>query len=196
MKMKKLIKKLPSAVIAVLLLIMSITAQATLQKKEEYMQQNLASNENIVADISLSWDSFLHQFSFKDLDPIVTINQSSTTDYYFPEINGTIPKINFTVNCKHQLLYRVLLPRSTQVYFALMYNDSYIFLQQSEKQPCTTEEWIYINFTAVSDESFEPLRTNGENITLAVEVGAYGFFFGVRGEIRFLEQITVHPIPS
>lgn len=196
MKMKKLIKKLRPAVIAVVLLIMSITAQATILKKEERMQQSLAFNENIVADISLSWDSFLHRFSFKDLDPIVTINQSSTTDYYFPEINGTIPKINFTVICKHQLLYRVLFPRSTQVYLAILYNDTYIFLQESESHRCNTEEWEYINFTAVSDDTFEPLITNGENITLTLEVGAYGFFFGLRGEIQLLEPIVVHPIPS
>lgn len=188
-------KKLSAIGIVVVLLIMSITAQATIQNHEEE-QQNLAFNENIVAEISLSWDSFLRNFSLKDLDPIVTINQSSTTDYYFPEINGSIPKINFTVNCKHQLLYRVLLPRSTQVYLAILYNDSYIFLQESEQHRCITEEWAYINFTAVSDEAFEPLRTNGENITLTLEVGAYGFFFGLRGEIRFLEPITVHPIPS
>lgn len=193
--MKKPLQKLPAVGITVVLLIMSITAQATMQNNEEE-QQNLAFDENIVAEISLSWDSFLHNFSLKDIDPIVTINQSSTTDYYFPEINGTIPKINFTVNCKHQLLYRVLLPRSTQVYIAILYNDSYIFLQESEKHRCTTEEWEYINFTAVSDESFEPLRTNGENMTLTLEVGAYGFFFGLRGEIRFLEPITVHPIPA
>lgn len=194
--MKKTLKKIPAVGIVVVLLIMSITAQATIHNHEADEQQNLAFNENIVAEISLSWDSFLRNFSLKALNPIVTINQSSTTDYYFPEINGSIPKINFTVNCKHQLLYRVLLPRSTQVYLAIQYNDSYIFLQESEKHRCTTEEWEYINFTAESDESFEPLLTNGENITLTLEVGAYGFFFGLRGEIRFLEPITIHPIPS
>lgn len=194
--MKSVIQKTSLAAIVVVLLTMSTSAQATLLKKDQSVQQNLNVDDNIVADISLSWDSFLHRFSLKDLNPIVTINQSSTTDYYFPEVNGTIPKINFTVICKHQLLYRVLLPRSTRVYLAILYNDTYIFLQESENYRCNTEEWEYINFTAESDDSFEPLVTNGGNITVTLEVGAYGFFFGLRGEIRLLEPITIHPIPA
>ena len=194
--MKSHVKGTSLVGIIVLLLIVGISTQATLLKKEEYVQQNLTFDENIVADISLSWDSFLHRFSLKDLDPIVTINQSSITDYYFPETNGTISKINFTVICKHQLLYPVLLPRSTRVYLAIYYNDSYILLQESENHRCKTQEWEYINFTVESDDSFEPLVTNGENITLTLEVGAYGFFFGLRGEIQLLEPIIIHPIPS
>lgn len=192
--MKKLVKKIPLAGLVIIILIISISAQATVLKKEEYVQKNLGINENIVADVSLEWDSFLHRFSFKDLDPVVTIYQHTIKDYYFPEINGTIPQINFTVTCKHHLLYPVLFPRSTWVHLAILYNDTPIFLQESEKHPCKTQEWEYINFTAVSDGAFEPLVTNGESITLILEVGAYGSFFGLRGDIQLLEPITIHPI--
>jgi hypothetical protein len=39
-----------------------------------------------------------------------------------------------------------------------------------------------------------PLETNGKNMTLRVEVGAYGNFFGLRGETQVLANITIHPI--
>lgn len=194
--MKKIAKRATLITTVVALLLLSISTQATLLKKEELNQENQTVNDNVVADITLSWDSFLRRFSLKDLNPIVTINQSSIQDYYFPEINGTIPTINFTVVCKHRLLNPVILPRSTRVYLAILYNDSYIFLQESQNYRCKNTEWEYINFTATSDDAFEPLLTNGENITLTLEVGAYGFFFGLRGEIQLMEPIRIHPIPT
>jgi hypothetical protein len=56
--------------------------------------------------------------------------------------------------------------------------------------------WEYLNFTVGSDNQLVPLITNGENITLTVEVGAYGFPFGLQGITNILDSITVHPIPT
>jgi len=154
--------------------------------------QTLAANENIIADIALTWDSFFHQFSLKDLAPNVTINQSATRDFYFPEINGTIPLINFTVVCKHKLLNPVLLPRFTIVQLAVSYNGSYILLNQSDYHRCQSFDWEYINLTVESGNGFTPLVTNGQNLTLNIEVGTFFFIFG---SIEQLAPITIHPIP-
>jgi hypothetical protein len=151
--------------------------------------------ENILANVSLSWDSFLHRFSFEDLDPKVSINQTPVRDFYFPEINGTIQQLNFTVIYRHKLDYRVILPRFTQFYLAIPYNDTYyLFLYESQKYRCTTFDWEYHNFTVGPDDQLLPLETNGKNMTLTVEVGAYGNFFGLRGETEVLANITIHPI--
>jgi hypothetical protein len=180
------------------MIISIVSIQASENKKDAFPQKTLASSENILANISLSWDSFFHKFSFKDLNPIVVINQSSVKDFYFPEINGTIPKINFTVVCQHRLLNPVLIPRFTRVYIAISYNDTYnetyILVNESIIHRCKSLEWEYINLTVASNNQFIPLITNGENITLTVEVGAYCFFFGYWGAIEMLDPITVHPI--
>jgi hypothetical protein len=176
------------------ILIMSVASnQARDTKKETLPQQNLLANGNVVADITVTWDSFLHRFSLKDLAPNVTINQSATRDFYFPEINGSIPQINFTVVCKHKLLSPVIFPRFTQVYIAISYNGSYILLSQSTNHRCQSKEWEYINLTVDSSNGFIPLVTNGENITLNVEVGAYFFVFGA---VEQLDPITIHPVPQ
>jgi hypothetical protein len=47
-----------------------------------------------------------------------------------------------------------------------------------------------------SNEDFIPLVTNGENITLTVEVGAYFFFIRFWGKIESLHPITLHPVPT
>ncbi len=170
-----------------------VPSQARYVNKETNPQKTLFANENIVADITVTWDSFLHRFSIKDLAPNVTINQSATRDFYFPEINGTILQINFTVTCKHKLISPVIFPRFTQVYLAISYNGSYILLNQSKNHRCQTQNWEYINLTVDSSNGFIPLVTNGENITLNVEVGAYFFIFGA---IDQLGPITIHPIPQ
>jgi hypothetical protein len=167
--------------------------QASNTKKETSPQQNLAANENVLADITVTWDSFFHRFSLKDLAPNVTINQSAIKDFYFPEINGSIPQMNFTVVCKHKLISPVLFPRFTQIYCAISYNGSYILLNQSSNHRCQSLEWEYINITVESKEGFIPLVTNGENLTLDVEVGAYFFIFGA---LEQLAPITIHPIPQ
>jgi hypothetical protein len=179
--------------ITILLIISIAPNQARYTKNETNPQKNLFVNENVVADITVTWDSFLHRFSLKDLAPNVTINQTATTDFYFPEINGSIPQINFTVICKHKLLNPVILPRFTQVYIAISYNGSYILLSQSSNHRCKNLEWEYINLTVDSSNGFIPLVTNGENITLNVEVGAYFFVFGA---IEQLAPITIHPVPE
>jgi hypothetical protein len=90
----------------------------------------------------------------------------------------------------------VLIPRFTRVYIAISYNDTYILLNESINHRCKSLEWEYINFTVESNNQFIPLITNGENITLTVEVGAYYFFFKYWGVIEMLDPITVHPIPT
>jgi hypothetical protein len=177
--------------ITILLIVSIAPNQARYTKKETSPQQNLLANENVVADITVTWDSFLHLFSLKGLAPNVTINQSATTDFYFPEINGSIPQINFTVTCKHKLLSPVIFPRFTQVYCAISYNGSYILLNESSNHRCQNLEWEYINLTVDSNSGFIPLITNGENVTLDVEVGAYFFIFG---SIVQLAPITIHPV--
>jgi len=192
--LKKILQKTIILNIISLILIISIAPnQASIIKKETSPQQNLLTNDNIIADITVTWDSFLHRFSLQDLAPNVTINQTATTDFYFPEINGSIPQINFTVVCKHKLVSKVLFPRFTQVYLALSYNGSYILLNESSNHRCKSLEWEYINLTVESNNEFIPLVTNGENITLDVEVGAYFFIFGA---IEQLAPITIHPIPQ
>jgi len=192
--LKKILQKTIILDIIIILLFVSVTPnQASITKKETSPQQNLLANDNIVADITVTWDSFLHRFSLQDLGPNVTINQTATTDFYFPEINGSIPQINFTVVCKHKLVSKVLFPRVTQVYLALSYNGSYILLNESSYHRCKSLEWEYINLTVESNNGFIPLVTNGENITLDVEVGAYFFIFGA---IEPLAPITIHPIPQ
>jgi len=180
-------------IITILLIISIAPDQARFTKKEISPQQNLLENENIVADITVTWDSFFHQFSLKDLAPNVTINQTATTDFYFPEINGSIPQLNFTVICKHKLISPVIFPRFTQVYIAISYNGSFILLNQSSNHRCQNLEWEYINLTVDSSNGFIPLVTNGENVTLNVEVGAYFFIFGA---IEQLAPITIHPVPQ
>jgi hypothetical protein len=177
-----------------ILLILSIAPnQARYTNHETNPQQTLLANENVIADITVTWDSFLHRFSLKDLAPNVTINQTATTDFYFPEINGSIPQINFTVICKHKLIRPVIFPRFTQVYIAVSYNGSYILLSESSNHRCQSLDWEYINLTVDASNGFIPLVTNGENITLNVEVGAYFFVFGA---IEQLTPITIHPIPQ
>jgi len=192
--LKKILQKTIILDIITLLLIISVTpSQANYTNKDTNTQQNLLANDNIIADITVTWDSFLHRFSLQDLAPNVTINQTATSDFYFPEINGSIPQINFTVVCKHKLVSKVLFPRVTQVYLALSYNGSYILLNESSNHRCKSLEWEYINLTVESNNGFIPLVTNGENITLDVEVGAYFFIFGA---IEQLAPITIHPVPQ
>jgi hypothetical protein len=177
-----------------LILILSIApSQARLISTETNQPQSLFANDNIVADISVTWDSFLHHYSIKDLAPNVTINQTTTRDFYFPEINGTIPQLNFTVICKHKLISPVILPRFTQVYIAVSYNGSYILLSQSPNHRCVNQDWEYINLTVDSSNGFIPLESQGQNLTLDIEVGAYFFIFG---SIQRLEPVTIHPVPQ
>ena len=196
-KMNKVVKRtIIVGTIFILLLVSIVPNQASTIRKDGDSEKNLAVSENILANISLSWDSFFHKFSLKDLNPIVVINQSSVKDFYFPEVNGTIPNINFTVVCQHRLLNPVLIPRFTRVYIAISYNDTYILLNESINHRCKSLEWEYINFTVESNNQFIPLITNGENITLTAEVGAFCFFFGYWGAIEMFDPITIHPIPT
>jgi len=185
-----------SLVIGVTFILMMICIEPILaseNSKDVFPQSTLTASENVLADITVTWDSFFHRFSLKDLAPNVTCDQSAITDFYFPEINGSIPKINFTVICKHKLVTPVLFPRFTQVYLAISYNGSYILLNQSSYHRCKSLEWEYINLTVESNDGFIPLITNGENITLEVEVGAFFFIFGT---IEQLAPIMIHPIPT
>ena len=192
--MKKILQKTIILNIITLILIISIAPnQASITTKETSPQQNLLANDNILADITVTWDSFLHRFSLQDLGPNVTINQTATTDFYFPEINGSIPQINFTVVCKHKLVSKVIFPRFTQVYIAVSYNGSFILLSQSINHRCKSLDWEYINLTVDSSNGFIPLVTNGQNLTLNIEVGAYFFIFG---SIQQLAPITIHPVPQ
>jgi hypothetical protein len=191
--LKKILQKTIILGIITILLIISVTpSQASITKKETSPHQNLLTNDNIVADITVTWDSFLHQFSLQALAPNVTINQTAT-DFYFPEINGSIPQINFTVVCKHKLVSKVIFPRFTQVYIAVSYNGSFILLSQSINHRCKSLDWEYINLTVDSSNGFIPLVTNGQNLTLNIEVGAYFFIFG---SIQQLAPITIHPVPQ
>jgi hypothetical protein len=180
-------------IITLLLTISIIPTQARTSNQQSTPQQTFLENDNIVADIEVTWDSFLHRLKLKEFGPNVTINQSITKDFYFPEINGSILSINFTVTCKHKLLTKVILPRFTQVYLAVSYNGTYILLTETENIRCKSLDWEYINLTVASSNGFIPLQTNGENITLNIEVGAYFFIFG---SIQQLTPVTIHPVPQ
>lgn len=176
-----------------LLLVNIVPNQASMIKKGVVTSQNLTENVNVLADITVTWDSFFHRFSLKDLGPNITINQSASTDFYFPEINGSIPQMNFTVVCKHKLVSKVIFPRFTQVYMAMKYNGTYILLNQSSYHRCKNLEWEYINLTIQTNDAFIPLKTQGQNVTLEVEVGA---FFFILGSIQQIAPITIHPVPQ
>jgi len=182
-------------IIFILMMISIVPIQASENKKDAFPQKTLTASENILANMTVTWDSFFHRFSLNDLQPKVIINQSTIKDFYFSEINGTI-QMNFTVICKHKLEKSVLIPRFTRVYLAISYNDTNIFQPESINHRCRNLVWEYLNFTVGSDNQLVPLITNGENITLTVEVGAYGFPFGLQGITNILDSITVHPIPT
>ena len=182
-------------IIFILMMISIVPIQASENKKDAFPQKTLTASENILANMTITWDSFFHRFSLNDLQPKVIINQSTIKDFYFSEINGTI-QMNFTVICKHKLEKSVLIPRFTRVYLAISYNDTNIFQPESINHRCRNLVWEYLNFTVGSDNQLVPLITNGENITLTVEVGAYGFPFGLQGITNILDSITVHPIPT
>jgi hypothetical protein len=183
-------------IIFILMMISIVPIQASENKKDTFPQKNLAASENILANITVTWDSFFHRFSLNDLQPKVIINQSAIKDFYFPEINDTIEQINFTVVFKHRLEKSVLIPRFTRVYLAISYNDTYIFLHESINYRCKNLVWEYQNFTVTSANQLVPLITNGENVTLTVEVGAFGFPFGSQGITEILDPITLHPIQT
>lgn len=86
---------------------------------DPFPQKTSVASENILADIAVTWDSFFHRFSLNDLQPKVIINQSDNRDFSFPEINGTVKQLNFTVTCRHRLENSVIIPRYTRVYLAL-----------------------------------------------------------------------------
>ena len=182
-------------IIFILMMISIVPIQASENKKDAFPQKTLTASENILANMTVTWDSFFHRFSLNDLQPKVIINQSTIKDFYFSEINGTI-QMNFTVICKHKLEKSVLIPRFTRVYLAISYNGTNIFQPESINHRCRNLVWEYLNFTVGSDNQLVPLITNGENITLTVEVGAYGFPFGLQGITNILDSITVHPIPT
>ena len=194
--MKDIVRRtLSLGTIFTLMMISIVSIQARENTKDAFPQKTLATSENILANMTVTWDSFFHRFSFKDLYPKVSINQSSIKDFYFPEINSTIPN-EFHSSFKHRLKNPVLIPRFTRVYLAISYNDTYLFQPESINHRCKSLEWEYINFTVGSDTQLVPLITNGENMTLTVVVGAYGFPFGFRGNSENLDPITVHPIPT
>jgi hypothetical protein len=177
-----------------MLLTMSIaTIQANENKKNLLPKKALADNENILANISVTWFSFFYNFSVDDLQPKISVNQSTVTDFYFPEINGSI-QMNFTVVCRHKLVNKVIIPRFTRVYLAVIYNGSYLFWAESVNHRCKNLWWEYINFTVDPNSQLIPLNTTGNNATLDVEVGIYGFPFGMKGNTLALNPITVHPI--
>jgi len=194
--LKDVIKRAKILGIIVILLMTSIvTIQAAVLEKNTESWTTSGESENILADITVSWNSFFHTFNINDLQPIVTINQSDTVDFYFPEINDTL-QMNFTVICKHRLINKVLFPRSTRVYLSITYNDTYIFRHESNNKRCKTLTWEYLNSTVDQDNQLINLTTYGENVTLKVEVGIYGFPFGFKGITMYLNDITVHPIPT
>ena len=192
--MKITIRKMGIGILTLMLLFMNFASIPALRTtNKENLPQPLMAPDNILADITVTWESFFHRFSLKDIPPTVTIHQNEITDFYFPEVNGTIPYINFSVVCKHRLNHTTLLPRFTQVYITLLYNGTYILLNESENHRCQSQDWEYINLTVESQEGFIPLPSNGQNMTLTAEVGAYFFFFGYWGTIETLSPITIHP---
>jgi hypothetical protein len=195
--MKNIAKK--TIIIGLTFILMMISIEPILaseNNKDVFPQKTLTASENILADISVTWDSFFHRFSLNDLQPKVVINQSDKRDFYFPEVNGTVENINFTVVCRHRLENSVIIPRFTRVYLALSYNDSYIFLHESINHRCKSLTWEYINFTVDSKNQLVNLTTNGKNVTLTLVVGVFGFPFGFQGVTETLESITIHPIST
>ena len=176
------------------MMISIVPIHAREKTKDAFPQKTLAASENILANMTVTWDSFFHRFSFKDLQPKVSINQSAIKDFYFPEINNTI-QMNFTVIFKHRLEKSVFIPRFTRVYVAISYNDTYLFQPESINHRCKNLVWEYHNFTVGPDTQLVDLITNGENATLTVVVGVYGFPFGFQGISEILDPIIVHPIP-
>ena len=183
-------------VILILLMSTFTQMQAKENNKATFPRKALGPNENVLANMTVIWDSFFHKFSIKDLQPKVVVNQSAVRDFYFPmAINGTVEQLNFTIVCRHKLNNSVIIPRYTRVYLALSYNNSYIFQHESINHRCKNLTWDYIDFTVGPDNQLVPLIANGQNLTLTLVVGVFGFPFGFQGITETLEPIVIHPIP-
>jgi hypothetical protein len=182
-------------ILFILIITSFFNIQAGVSKKDTLPQTTSAENKNVLAEITVKWDSFFHTFNINDLQPTVTINQSEMIEFYFPEINDTI-QMNFTVFCKHKLENKVLFPRSTRVYLSITHNDTYLFRHESNNYRCKTLTWEYLNYTVDPHNQLVNLTTHGQNTTLKVEVGIYGFPFGLKGITMFLNDIIVHPVPT
>jgi len=74
-------KTLILSIISLRLIVSIAPNQARVTTKETTLQKSLLSNENVVTDITVTWDSFLHRFSLKDLAPNVTITQNTPRDF-------------------------------------------------------------------------------------------------------------------
>lgn len=184
-----------SLIFGIILLVLTmglVNIQTGVGKKNIAPQEISTDGDNVLANMTVAWDSFFATFNVNNLQPKVGINQSNTVDFYFPEVNGTL-QMNFTVVCKHRLEHRVIIPRFTRVYLSISYNESYIFRRESNNTRCRSLLWEYMNFTVEPDDQLMNLTTHGNNLTLTVEVGAYGFPFGFNGITMFMDDITVHP---
>lgn len=170
-----------------------VNIQTSAGKKGSMLQETSTDGNNVLANMTVAWDSFFATLNFNGLQPKVSINQSDMKDFYFPEVNGTL-QMNFTVVCKHRLEHRVIIPRLTRVYLSISYNESYVFRRESNNTRCKSLSWEYMNFSVDPEDQLMNLTTQGNNLTLTVEVGAYGFPFGFNGITMFLDDITVHPI--
>ena len=187
-------------IIFILMAMSIIPIQASENKKDAIPLKTQVNGENILAYINVGWDTFFTDRDPFDQPPRVNITQSATRDFYFPEINGTI-QMNFTVVCKQRYENPPILLRFTRFDLSVYCNNTYRFQYVSSFQRCKAVVWQYNNIAVGPNDVKNPLYTNGSNWTVNAKVGALGVPFGIIYYIlgytsRFLEPITVHPIPT
>jgi len=185
------------AVILLLITMSTISIPAIENKKDISPQTTLEYSENILAYITVEWESFFSGWNLSDLPPNVTINQSDTREFHFQEINGII-QMNFTVVCKQKLLNRTLFPRFARFDLVLKHNNTHIY-NDINSFFCNELIWKYGNIIVGRNDTINDLVTNGQNATLIPTVGTRTFptlFLFLTGIYEELEPITVVPIPT
>jgi hypothetical protein len=195
--LKDIIKRTIVLGTLVILMTMSIVPiQASENKKEVSPQTTHENGKNILAYITVEWESFFSTWNITHLPPKINITQSDIRDFYFPEINGVI-KMNFTIVCKQKVLDNVLFRRWVRFEFYLPNSSPYIYNTQNSSFTKKLT-WEYSNIT-VGPNTLNDLVTNGSNATLIPRVGVrcfpifWIFFFGVYEDLK---PIVVHPIPT
>jgi hypothetical protein len=175
-----------------ILITMSIVPiQASDIKRETALQKTQLTNNNVIGTLTLKWNNFLmtSKLSWK-----INFNQSTTRDFYFTEVNGTLQNVNFTIICKQWLENRVIVPRFIKCHLAL-YNDTngvYYFDYWTHRfwiwgNPTV---WKYSNFSVGPKEQINSLK---DNITVQIYFYVRGSFPMINQAANFtLENITVH----
>jgi hypothetical protein len=189
---KRIVRKfLVLGIIFISITISIASVLASENKEAPSSQVTLKNDENILANITVEWESFFTNWKLMDLCPRVNITQDETRVFYFPEINGAI-QMNFTVLCKHIMLNNALFPRFERYDAIIKHNNINIFNNYTKFYCCSKLSWEYV--TLELDHMLNPVYTNGQNATLQVIVGTRTFPCGLLfGHYKTLENITVVP---